>query len=520
MRFLIQDSSRSRPVTSYPTAVLRTDNWDDYGFKTMFHARLHLGRDSVLDLETVKILHRDQTGGPTPLPGTSFDRFFHADYCSLGQSYSYYELLHELGEDVYKPYLDGLCDAVYSPMILNTFKDKDGFTTSLLRFDGAERALKDGAVLFNRRDPEATPTTLEFAYRFPGVTTTAQFQVGGSGPLPNRLAVVIGYNGSGKTRLLANLARLACADRFAAEKNDFIDEVGEFTGRRPQFGSIIAVSYSAFDEFAVPEGVGNRASALNYTYCGLRRLQPDRGADSEHDDLATTAAGSIRGTGLKTFEEVADEFHAARTRGLGSDRRELLTRAADALLRDPSFGTVVELPHILDPGDDWIGAFALLSAGHKIVLNIVVQLCAFVQPRSLVLLDEPELHLHPPLVAAVLRAVGVALETYNSFAIVATHSPVVVQEVPSANVIVLSRYFDELQVERPDSETFAENVGLLTRRIFSLDSSATDYEGVLRRLAEELTLDQIDALFPNGLSSQGRAIVLSLQRGSRGTNEE
>jgi predicted ATP-binding protein involved in virulence len=173
----------------------------------------------------------------------------------------------------------------------------------------------------------------------------------------------------------------------------------------------------------------------------------------------------------------------------------------------------------LDPGDDWIGAFAALSAGHKIVLNIVVQLCAFMQPRSLVLFDEPELHLHPPLVAALLRAVGVTLERYNSFAIVATHSPVVVQEVPSANVTVLTRYFDELQVEQPQSETFAENVGLLTRRIFSLDSSATDYEGILRRLVEKRTLDEIEALFPNGLSSQGRAIVLSLQRGSGGTAE-
>jgi hypothetical protein len=157
MRFLIQEGSRPRAVTSYPTAVLRTDNWDDYGFKTMFHARLHLGRDSVLDLETVKILHRDQTGGPTRLPGTSFDSFFYPDYCSLGQSYSYYELLHELGEGVYKPYLEGMCDAVYLPAILAAFKDKDGFTTSLLRLDGAERALEDGAVLFQRGDSEAAP---------------------------------------------------------------------------------------------------------------------------------------------------------------------------------------------------------------------------------------------------------------------------------------------------------------------------------------------------------------------------
>jgi Transposase DDE domain group 1/AAA domain, putative AbiEii toxin, Type IV TA system len=479
MRFLIQEGLRPRSVTSYPTAVLRADNWDDYGFKTMFHVRLHLEPGKVLDIETVKILHRDQTGGRTPLPGTSFNSFLYADYCSLGQSYSYYELLHDVGEAVYKPYLEGMCDAVYTPEILKAFKDTDGFTTSLLRFDGAERALEDGGVLFERRAPDAAPAALDFAYRFPGVTTTVTLNVLGGGLLPKRLAVVIGYNGSGKTRLLANLARLTCADRFEAEEEAFIHEVGEFIGRRPQFGSIISVSYSAFDDFAVPEGVGSRATALNYVYCGLRRLKSPAPDEPNLDDPVTASGASFGGTQLKTFEEVADEFHAARARGLQPDRNRLLTSATDTLFNDPSFGTIVELPDILDPGDEWIAAFAALSAGHKIVLNIVVQLCAFMQPRSLVLLDEPELHLHPPLVAAFLRAIGVTLERYNSFAIVATHSPVVLQEVPSPNVTVLRRSFDEINVEQPDSETFAENIGLLTRRVFSLDSSATDYEGTL-----------------------------------------
>ena len=208
MRVLIQETLRPRSVTDYPTVVLRKDNWDDYGFKTMFYVRLHLGTDRVVDLETVKILHREQNGGPTPFPGTSFDSsFLHDEYCSLGQSYSYYELLHGLGEDVYRPYLDGMCDVVYSPTILAAFKDKEGFSVSLLRFDGADRALEDGAVLFERRDADAAPATLEFSYRFPRVPTTLDFSVGGPSALPNRVSVVIGYNGSGKTRLLANLAR-------------------------------------------------------------------------------------------------------------------------------------------------------------------------------------------------------------------------------------------------------------------------------------------------------------------------
>jgi predicted ATPase len=330
----------------------------------------------------------------------------------------------------------------------------------------------------------------------------------GSSLLPSRLGVVIGYNGSGKTRLLTHLAQLGCADRFEAEKQPFVSQYGRFVGPRPTFGSIISVSYSAFDEFLLPEGVGSRAVARNYTYCGLRRTKQIRRARS-----SGTATPPNAQVGLKTFEEIADEFHGARARSIQSDRSELLMEATAFLLKDPSFGTTVALPPIDDETEDeWVGAFAALSAGHKIVLNIVVQLCAFIQLRSLVLLDEPELHLHPPLVAALLRAIGVILDRYGSFGVVATHSPVVLQEIPSANVVVLRRYFDTTEIERPDSETYAENVGLLTRQVFNLDSSATDYEGVLHRLSEEFTLNEIEELFPKGLSSQGRALVLSLRR--------
>lgn len=45
-------------------------------------------------------------------------------------------------------------------------------------------------------------------------------------------------------------------------------------------------------------------------------------------------------------------------------------------------------------------------------------------------MDEPEEHLHPPLVAAFIRALSNLLTYRNGVGIVATHSPVIVQEVP------------------------------------------------------------------------------------------
>ena len=53
----------------------------------------------------------------------------------------------------------------------------------------------------------------------------------------------------------------------------------------------------------------------------------------------------------------------------------------------------------------------------------------FVERKTLVIMDEPEEHLHPPLVSAFIRALSELMSYRNGVAIIATHSPVIVQEV-------------------------------------------------------------------------------------------
>ena len=71
-----------------------------------------------------------------------------------------------------------------------------------------------------------------------------------------------------------------------------------------------------------------------------------------------------------------------------------------------------------------------MSSGHAIVFMTITRLVEKVDERSLVLLDEPESHLHPPLLSALIRALSDLLVSRNAIAIIATHSPVVLQEVP------------------------------------------------------------------------------------------
>jgi predicted ATP-dependent endonuclease of OLD family len=125
------------------------------------------------------------------------------------------------------------------------------------------------------------------------------------------------------------------------------------------------------------------------------------------------------------------------------------------------------------------GVFSKLSSGHKIVLLTITKLVETVAERTLVLLDESEAHLHPPLLSAFIRALSELLIDRNGVAIIATHSPVVVQEVPKRCVWKVRRSGTVSIAERPEVETFGESVGILTREIFGLEVTESGFHRLL-----------------------------------------
>lgn len=514
MEFLVHERNRRPPVAAkqQPFVVLIRDNWDDSGLKTSFFVELHTEDRRTLQVGTVKILKLGQTSGPTPLPTYSEDGLDHT-YCSLGQSLSYYEALKALGRRVYIPLLVGLRDIVYRPSIREIFADEVGLSRSIELSGSSVRVLEDTAGMFHEPNsqmphPEGQPLSLTFHTSVGGSTFDLPLIFHDSRHLPTRVNAIIGYNGTGKTRLLANLAMVAHADPVRRSNGTFVERYGEFLGHQSEaFGSVVAVSYSAFDTFEVPgrteedrEHLQRSGAVRGYSYCGLRSFASDR-------EPAGTEPHRLKGIG-----EVADEFFRTLGRLRDEPGRSLLEEAMGPISEEPSFQRLELGSEVLQRSDFAGSIFPFLSTGHKIVLNIVAQLALNLQRRSMVLMDEPESHLHPPLLAALLRSVGLLLDRRDSFAVVATHAPVVIQEIPRRYVRVLRRFGQITEVHEPEIETFGENVGLLTRHVFSLDSSATDYQGVLRRLASEFSLEEIDTLFGDGLSSQARSYVASLLR--------
>lgn len=155
--------------------------------------------------------------------------------------------------------------------------------------------------------------------------------------------------------------------------------------------------------------------------------------------------------------------------------------------------------------------FGNLRSGHKIVLLTITRLVETVEERTLVLLDEPEAHLHPPLLSAFVRALSDLLMNRNGVAIIATHSPVVLQEVSASCAWKIRRSGRSVEAERADVETFGENVGLLTREVFGLEVTHAGFHNLLREaISEDDGFAAVLQKFGGELGGEARAIVRAL----------
>ena len=140
------------------------------------------------------------------------------------------------------------------------------------------------------------------------------------------------------------------------------------------------------------------------------------------------------------------------------------------------------------------------SSGQYILLCTMTEVMATIENESLLLFDEPELHLHPNAIASTMRMFYKLLEEFNSYAIFATHSPLIVQETPTRYIHVLSRIDNVLIARKPMMECFGENITNITDDIFDVNSSESNYKVILKNLSEKYSFNQVLKVFNEQLS--------------------
>lgn len=528
--FIVIAASRSEP-SNFLGAALQQDNWNDYSFRTQYHLYVFVPEFSGL-IGSVKILRRGQTAAnPLLLPEGALSPL-DKEWVSLGQDLDYYERLAELPEALRQEILTHLQDALAFPEHAATFFDEEGWGTSVLRYVVWESFKRDASVLLGRDYTRVAQLGLTLEFQMRGWADPLQLDFKApndnllwgeqQNTLPERIAVIVGRNGSGKSTLLSRLGRVLHASQ-RDRAGETLSALGTISPAGIGFTRIINIAYSAFDAFQLP-GIDYREQKQiiedldrgvgRYHYCGLRDIAREvRRAEGvgEIDGRPIPAQGIDRQALviLKTSEDLANEFASSIAKIKEVGRSELFSDVCSILATDNSFADLGPNPgaSVLEHALGW---FHIWSTGHKIVMHAAASLVAHTEPKSIVLIDEPEGHLHPPLLAAFMHGVRLVLIRNDAFAVIATHSPVVVQETLRRHIAVVRRSSTETRISQPRIETYGESIGEITNEIFGLTSEATDFHQALSKLVERgLPLSKIESLFEPGLSMQARAFVMT-----------
>lgn len=502
-------SAGNRPNHAY----LSEDRWDDWRkYRTQFYLTICDASGVSHNIGSVKIGQRGlkphpgtsepPTGHRKPAVPTRFDQL-NDTFFSLGQDDTYYERLGKLGNSVRVHVLKALRDVAYDADIWSQVQEEEVTTESLLRsvssvsVEGQYRRLAHGRI-------RLTPYAFAFAppKRMGDGTPPyeLEFDVIPSSKPPTNIHVLIGRNGVGKTRLLVLMAKtLAAPDPTARQSGTFRwrDDLDE----QRRFASLVTVSFSAFDDTELPPEGTMQDGGLKYFYIGLRRNPGE----------------SETGIRLKTPPMLATEFVKSLAACSVEAKRERWLAALEIMSSDPVF-QAADLSRLIDydfadegQKEAIRATFGKLSSGHKIVILTLTRLIETVEEKTLVLVDEPEAHLHPPLLSAFVRALSNLLVDRNGVAIVATHSPVVLQEVPRTCAWMLRRFLEEAKADRPSIETFGENVGILSREVFQLELIQSGYHRLLDEVAQSSgSYGEAVQSFGDQLGAEARAVLRAM----------
>ena len=487
-------------------AYLRLSNWDDFGFKTSFFLTVfdEFGVEHEIGMLKIGYADQDEDWTEEKIPETF--RKLNDGFFSLGQDNEYYQNLKELDPPFRKTILRALNDVVNDERLLPVALQHRVMRISLLRevsltsVKGQYRRILQGGALL---------TEYNFDYCLPQSARVAgleiNFHVNPESNPPTNIHVLIGQNGVGKTHLLNNMVEALVAGAIPETSVGSFSEAEDGWGldsndNKELFAGLVSVAFSAFDPFEPYPENKDKTKGVRYSYVGLKR---------------TTNRGGKKGTPMSRdmlTNEFVDSLMASKRKGhLDRWGAAIGDLESDILFRDLALADT-----ILQTGDDQLEScarrvFKDLSSGHAIVLLTITKLVEKVEEKTLVLLDEPEAHLHPPLLSAFVRALSELLSHRNGVAIVATHSPVVLQEVPKNCVWKLRRSGLQANADRPEVETFGESIGVLTREVFGLEVEESGYHQLLKReLLVSPSYDAVLSRFGYQLGAEARGVLRGL----------
>jgi ABC-type dipeptide/oligopeptide/nickel transport system ATPase subunit len=514
-------------VTSYH------DNWNDFGHN--FFAKLHIltepsGVAFSIDMRlmfqgesrTNTYLEKLFTKQGPLIPRSQIQDLF----CSiLIDPDAYKEIVSRLTLDEAVYSLLQLGDAV----VIEAFSSQDPRRELIRSKDFHFGALRGSGAFFAwrharrqlRRNPTApvadAASNFTAKFHMPGLANAYEvdFDFQRNEPIRNRIAVLIGKNGVGKTQFLLSIIKAAARSAPPDLLSGALTEAS--FDPEPSFNSLLVFSSVVSDPY--PSAIAPWEGDIDYQYFSLieRGFHPE---PHEVNELTAALVDIIRSDDYVTLQSGQE--------GPSLRRRDILWKAIDSYIQPDS----IHLPLLSDtPNEiwrtaqpdsgyvslrwlkgeqrtleiiqrlDWTrppiiltnGKRRRLSSGQLAMLRFATQATAAVHTGSLLLLDEPETHLHPNFISAFVNTLHTILAATNSCAIIATHSAYIVREIPRSRVRVLSIEGDIAEVSQPRLQTFAASIDSISQFVFG-DAEREHLHQILLRtwLDSETSITNID----------------------------
>lgn len=482
-----------REDNSISKLVLTKDNWNDYGFETTFFLDF-FDRDGFHEIGLVRILHVEAYRTRDIIP----DEFssLNKDFVSLGMNSSYYEsMIDFFDKKLSLEILKSLNDISVSKIEVDTNFDlnHEGIQNSFFRSsDGRYLYEEVNNLYFINKE------TLDRAYNFSFLThyeeneLNIEIDFSEYYEVPNRLFAIIGKNGVGKTRFLNQLASALYDSSNPKNKNRFFFEN---KNEIPIYQKVIAISYSIFDDF-------------------FKGVYKDDSKTEESEETDETKFANYTYIGMQGLD---NEFYSR-------DRLIEINQEAYKVLMDEGrieeFIDMVKKSNILQENqmnnissiDFFNNKF---SSGQNIFVSLLCRLLSNLKHGSLIFLDEPELYLHPNAIANLMNIFNNLLSKYKSYAILCTHSPILVQEIPSKFVRNLLSVDGVIVQSKISMETFGANISDINRKVYDVQENESLYKTTLKDLSAKYEEKKIHDLFNNELSLKA-SLYLSTMYDSEG----
>lgn len=493
---------------------LSFNNWDDYGVSTTLNAVLYIDGKNFLEFE-LKLLIENDNYSPkklNELREAEWDGFFPIpkfNYVSVPSDIDFYSaLIAKIGINETKNVLSRIRDAGYLKNILKDPKaisliEHDDFSTSPLREAGARKAYKDGWKLFNEEQSTIQDFTLN-TIRRDGIVEPISFKFN-SELLPYEINVLIGENGIGKSYTLKSLVEYWLGVEQGSKTS--LEKINHRPfDHYPNIAKLILISYSPFEEFTIDLSGTDLKDKDAYRYFGFRKLVDGPNGNqrigiSRNLPAIDSVSSIIKSlyddmkfgdlpTWTKKFETILSVLKP--TIGFDFIAFEIL-KDSDLLERIPDFTDHITgeerkhlriNEHVIETINDWniniddcinieSGVIFIkenltveLSSGQRLFCYIVINVVGQIKKDSLIIIDEPELFLHPTLEIEFIELLKKVLKAFTSKAILATHSLSITREVPSKCVHVYRKQNQTVEVEHPPFETFGGDMQRISSYVF------------------------------------------------------